>query len=114
MKKGKIARSRSSAMNVALIGNYVPRHCGIATFTTDVATWVASTLGPESDVFVVAMNDRPEGYDYPPMVRFEVQASDPDDYPRAADYVNMSEVDIICLQPVSYTHLRAHETRHDL
>lgn len=98
MKKGKIARSRSSAMNVALIGNYVPRHCGIATFTTDVATWVASTLGPESDVFVVAMNDRPEGYDYPPMVRFEVQASDPDDYPRAADYVNMSEVDIICLQ----------------
>jgi glycosyltransferase involved in cell wall biosynthesis len=85
-------------MNVAFIGNYIPRQCGIATFTTDVATWVASTLGLESDVFVVAMNDRPEGYNYPPMVRFEVQAGNPRDYPRAADYVNLSEVDLVCVQ----------------
>jgi glycosyltransferase involved in cell wall biosynthesis len=85
-------------MNVAVVGNYIPRHCGLATFTTDVATWVKSTLGPGSDVFVVAMNDRPEGYDYPPMVRFEVLASNPRDYPRAADYLNLSEIDIVCLQ----------------
>jgi glycosyltransferase involved in cell wall biosynthesis len=85
-------------MNVALIGNYVPRKCGLATFTTDMATWVRSSLSPDSDVFVVAMNDRPEGYDYPPMVRFEVEASNPRDYPRAADYVNMSDVDVVSLQ----------------
>jgi len=84
-------QTRSDAgMNVAVIGNYVPRRCGLATFTTDVATWVARTLGPESDVFVVAMNDREDGYDYPPMVRFEVLANNPRDYPRAADYVNLS------------------------
>ena len=92
-------QTRSDAgMNVAVIGNYVPRQCGIATFTTDVATWVARTLGPESDVFVVAMNDREDGYDYPPMVRFEVLANNPRDYPRAADYVNLSGVDVVCLQ----------------
>ena len=85
-------------MNVAVIGNYVPRQCGLATFTTDVATWLSRTLGPRSDVFVVAMNDRPEGYDYPPMVRFEVQANNPRDYPRAADYVNLSGVDLVCVQ----------------
>ncbi len=85
-------------MNVALIGNHVPRQCGLATFTTDVATWVKSTLGPGSDVFVVAMNDRPEGYDYPPMVRFEVLANNPRDYPRAADFLNLSEIDLVCLQ----------------
>ncbi len=85
-------------MNVGIIGNYVPRQCGLATFTTDVATWVSSTLGPGSDVFVVAMNDRPEGYDYPPMVRFEVLASNPRDYPRAADFLNLSEIDLVCVQ----------------
>jgi glycosyltransferase involved in cell wall biosynthesis len=85
-------------MNIAVIGNYVPRQCGLATFTTDLATWLADTLGPASDVFVVAMNDRVEGYDYPPMVRFEVLANNPRDYPRAADYVNLSGVDLVCLQ----------------
>ena len=85
-------------MNIAVIGNYVPRQCGLATFTTDVATWLSKTLGPGSDVFVVAMNDRVEGYDYPPMVRFEVLANNPRDYPRAADYVNLSGVDLVCLQ----------------
>lgn len=92
------SRTPGSGMNVAFIGNYVPRQCGLATFTTDIATWVASALGPSSQVFVVAMNDRPEGYDYPPMVRFEVLASDPRDYPRAADFVNLSEVDLVCVQ----------------
>lgn len=85
-------------MNIAIIGNYVPRLCGIATFTFDVATWVARTLGPGSDVFVVAMNDREEGYNYPPMVRFEVLAKNPRDYPRASDYVNLSGVDLVSLQ----------------
>ena len=85
-------------MNVAFIGNYIPRQCGIATFTYDMATWAKAALNPASDVFVVAMNDRPEGYDYPPMVRFEVQAGNPRDYPRAADYLNMSDIDLVCLQ----------------
>lgn len=98
MERTDSSLSSDTNMNVALIGNYVPRHCGIATFTTDVATWVKSTLGTESDVFVVAMNDRPEGYDYPPMVRFTVLANNPRDYPRAADYLNLSEIDLICLQ----------------
>lgn len=91
-------KGRGKGMNVAIIGNYVPRQCGLATFTTDVATWVTGELGPESDVFVVAMNDRPEGYDYPPMVRFEVQANHARDYHRAADFVNLSGVDLVCLQ----------------
>ncbi len=98
MKRKKPPLLRKSAMNAAFIGNYIPRQCGLATFTTDVATWVSSALGPASDVFVVAMNDRPQGYNYPPMVRFEVLANDSDDYPRAADYINLSEVDIVCLQ----------------
>jgi glycosyltransferase involved in cell wall biosynthesis len=98
MAARKAPRTARPRMNVAFIGNYVPRQCGIATFTSDISTWVKSALSPQSDVFVVAMNDRPEGYDYPPMVRFEVQAGNPRDFPRAADYLNMSDIDLVCLQ----------------
>ena len=90
MDRSRKKSGRARDMNVAVVGNYIPRQCGIATFTSDVATWVAQALGPGSDVFVVAMNDRPEGYDYPPAVRFEVLASFPRDYHRAADFVNLS------------------------
>src|SRR5450759_5153696 len=79
-----------NSMNVAVVGNCIPRQCGIATFTHDVATWLSAGLGPGSEVFVIAMNDRPEGYDYPPMVRFEVLQSNPRDYLRAADFVAIS------------------------
>ncbi len=85
-------------MNIAVIGNYVPRQCGIATFTTDLVTWMSRALSGDSNVFVVAMNDRPEGYYYPSVVRFEVNANHPRDYYRAADFINLSGVDIVCLQ----------------
>ena len=87
-----------NSMNVAIVGNCIPRQCGIATFTHDVATWLSADLGPGSEVFVIAMNDRPEGYDYPPIVRFEVLQSNPRDYLRAADFVNMSGADLVSLQ----------------
>lgn len=87
-----------SGMNVAVIGNYEPRLCGLATFTTDFANWLERVLPAGSEVFVVAMNDRVEGYDYPPMVHFGVLANNPRDYPRAADYINLSKVDLVCLQ----------------
>ena len=87
-----------NSMNVAIVGNCIPRQCGIATFTHDVATWLSADLGPGSEVFVIAMNDRPEGYDYPPIVGFEVLQSNPRDYLRAADFVNMSGADLVSLQ----------------
>ena len=57
---------------VAFIGNYLPRQCGIATFTTDVCESFAEAH-PNADVFAIPMNDVEEGYDYPPRVRFEVR-----------------------------------------
>lgn len=85
-------------MNVVIIGNHLPRQCGLATFTSDVALWISRTLGEGSNVFVVAMNDRPEPYDYPPVVMLQVDMNDPRDYSRAADFINLSDVDIVCLQ----------------
>jgi len=50
--------------NVAVIGNYLPRQCGIATFTTHLCDALADAY-PDTNVFAVAVNDTEVGYRYP-------------------------------------------------
>jgi glycosyltransferase involved in cell wall biosynthesis len=82
---------------IAFLGNYSPRQCGIATFTTDLCEAVAAAC-PEANCFAVPVNDVPGGYDYPPRVRFEIDESDLASYRRAADFLNTNDVDVVCLQ----------------
>lgn len=82
---------------IAFLGDYLPRLCGIATFTHDVCESVAQAA-PEAECFVGAVNDRPEGYEYPPRVRFELQEKDLHSYRRAADFLNFNNVDVLCVQ----------------
>ena len=70
---------------LAFVGNSLPRRCGIATFTTDLQQAVAQ-FAPEMDTCIVAMNDHHNTYDYPPIVRLQIQDSDLADYERAADF----------------------------
>lgn len=82
---------------IAFIGDYLPRKCGIATFTHDMYTSIAARF-PQVECSVVPVNDRPEGYDYPPEVRFEIDEPDRDSYHRAADFLNFANTDVVCLQ----------------
>ena len=82
---------------IAFLGDYLPRQCGIATFTHDICEAVADAA-PESDCFVGAVNDRTEGYDYPARVHFELQEKELDSYRRSADFLNFSNTDILCVQ----------------
>lgn len=82
---------------VVLIGNYVPRQCGIATFTADLLTALAAE-DPASEYWAVAMNDIPEGYPYPAQVRFEVNQHLSAEYRLTADFLNMNRVEVACLQ----------------
>ncbi|MCP4644015.1 MAG: glycosyltransferase [bacterium] len=86
-----------SVDGIAFIGNYLPRQCGIATFTTDVCEAVARAY-KEANVFAIPMNDSAEGYDYPPRVKFEVPDRELAAYIRAADFLNINNVDVVCLQ----------------
>ncbi|UCG52669.1 MAG: glycosyltransferase family 4 protein [Candidatus Latescibacterota bacterium] len=86
------------ARGVAFVGNYLPRVCGIATFTFDLAEAVAKQVGKDQPVIVTAMNDQPEGYAYPERVKFEVRQEHLLDYSRAADFLNFSHIDVINLQ----------------
>lgn len=82
---------------IAFLGNYLPRLCGIATFTSDLCEAVSAAM-PEAECYAGAMNDRPEGYAYPPRVRFELQERDLDSYRRAADFLNFDDADVLCIQ----------------
>jgi hypothetical protein len=65
--------------SVAVIGNYLPRQCGIATFTTDLVEGL-SAEAPDINCWAAAMNDTPEGYPYPDKVRFEINQNKLSDY----------------------------------
>ncbi len=82
---------------IAVIGNYVPRQCGIATFTTDLCEAIAAAYH-KTNVFAVPVNDTPHGYAYPPRVRFELAENDLVSYRRAADFLNINNIDLVCLQ----------------
>jgi glycosyltransferase involved in cell wall biosynthesis len=82
---------------VAFIGNYLPRKCGIATFTTDLCQSFSAHF-PDIQTMVLAMNDVPAGYSYPEKVRYQLRESSLFDYERAANFLNQQTVDIISLQ----------------
>lgn len=82
---------------IAFVGNYVPRRCGLATFTRDLRDAVAQRL-PAADCFVVAMNDSPAGYEYPAEVRFTCADDDAAAYRRAARFLDLANVDVVSIQ----------------
>ena len=87
----------SKIRKIAFVGDHLPRKCGIATFTSDLLAAVA-TAHPQSQCFSVAVNDIKGGYEYPEVVRFEIEEQDLASYLRAADFLNINNVDIVCLQ----------------
>ncbi|HYV28994.1 MAG TPA: glycosyltransferase, partial [Candidatus Eisenbacteria bacterium] len=90
-------QTASELRTIAFLGDYLPRKCGIATFTSDLLAAI-TTQYPESKCFAVPVNDITAGYNYPDVVRFEIEEQDLSSYQRAADFLNISNADIICLQ----------------
>src|SRR6185295_17277943 len=84
-------------LRIAFIGNSLPRRCGIATFTSDLQQAVTAAR-PGTEATIVAMNDRGQSYDYPPVVRLQIRDDIPEDYVRAADALNAGQVHAVSLQ----------------
>src|SRR5258707_8182476 len=82
---------------IAIIGSYLPRRCGIATFSADLLGSMR-TAAPETELWSVAMNDIPLGYDYPSEVQFEIGQRMVADYRSAVEFLNMNGVDAVSLQ----------------
>jgi glycosyltransferase involved in cell wall biosynthesis len=94
------ARLQSKASlpsRIAVIGNYLPRHCGIATFTTDLCSALSAEYGT-ARLLALPVNDTEEGYDYPARVRWSLAQDDVTSYHQAAEFLNFNNVDMVCLQ----------------
>lgn len=89
--------THSTINRIAFIGNYLPRQCGIATFTTDLCEAIAAEYDGTTCI-ALPVNDIEAGYPYPARVRFELTEKDIDSYRRAADFLNINNVDLVCLQ----------------
>ena len=83
---------------IAVVGNYIPRRCGIATFTSDLCEALAEKLPDPENVIAVAMDDVVEGYKYPERVKFQVMENVIRDYINAADFLNLNRIDMVILQ----------------
>src|SRR5207237_8651924 len=95
--KDCLMKEGSNVRKIAFVGDHLPRKCGIATFTSDLLASVAAAH-PQSQCFSVSVNDIKEGYEYPDVVRFEIEEQDLSSYLRAADFLNINNVDVVCLQ----------------
>jgi glycosyltransferase involved in cell wall biosynthesis len=82
---------------IAFVSDYLPRRCGIATFTHDLRNAVAAQY-PDTQCGVLAINDVPEGYDYAPEVRFEIREQRLRDYQEAVNFLRFNGFDMLCLQ----------------
>lgn len=82
---------------VAVIGNYPPRQCGIATFTWDLCRSLTAQH-PMIECGVIAVNDVTNGHLYTPRVKYEIVEGDVSSYREAARYINRAGYDLVCLQ----------------
>ena len=82
---------------IAFVGNYLPRQCGIATFTTDLCNALATEYG-EGRLFAIPVNDPDSRYVYPEQVRLELEQEDIASYERAAEFLNFNGNDLVCVQ----------------
>ena len=92
------SRAKSSLPSrIAVIGNYLPRQCGIATFTTDLCAAISAEYGAIR-LMALPVNDTEEGYDYPERVRLSLAQNDVKSYQGAAEFLNFNNIDMVCLQ----------------
>jgi|HubBroStandDraft_6_1064221.scaffolds.fasta_scaffold01579_14 glycosyltransferase involved in cell wall biosynthesis len=95
--RARLHAKPSLPSRIAVIGNYLPRQCGIATFTTDLCSAISAEYGT-ARLLALPVNDTLEGYDYPARVRWSLAQDDLASYQEAAEFLNFNNIDMVCLQ----------------
>jgi glycosyltransferase involved in cell wall biosynthesis len=93
----RLQSNSSLPSRIAVIGNYLPRRCGIATFTTDLCEAIAGEYG-SARLLALPVNDAEPGYDYPARVRWSLAQDSLRSYDEAADFLNFNSIDMVSLQ----------------
>jgi hypothetical protein len=94
---GRLPRSDGHLSNIAFLGSYPPRQCGIATFTHDLRRAVSARF-PEIRCSAIAVSDRPGTYDYENEVSFELREQQFADYWQAAEFLRFQGCEAVSVQ----------------
>src|SRR4030042_4164205 len=93
----KTLEQQDRRVRVIYVSSYIPRKCGIATFTKDLTNAI-NVLNPYSLAEIMAINDNSNTYDYPWEVKFRIAQDDLKAYLSAAEYINNSSAELVCFQ----------------
>jgi polysaccharide biosynthesis protein PslF len=93
----KVIREKNRCINGIYISSFMPRKCGIATYTKDL-TGAINLINPYCRADMFAMIKPEDKIDYPPEVRFEINQYKIDSYIEAAKRINRSRVDVVILE----------------
>jgi len=92
-----MATSNSNTrINVAFLSTYPPRECGLATFTQDLIN-ALDKLNVPIKTSVISVNNNIQ-YSYDDKVVMQIEQNEEQDYSRAAEFINNSDVDILVLE----------------
>ena len=90
-------RIESVEERIAFLGTFVPRECGIATFTKDLVESI-DLKGRFAPARIIAVNEIETIYDYGGRVKQQIRQDFEEDYVNAAEYVNSSRIDTVNVQ----------------
>lgn len=93
----QIVTKQQRRVNVIYVSSYIPRKCGIATYTKDLTNAI-NLLNSRSLAEILAVTHHGEHIDYPWEAKLKINHEDASSYLAAADYVNQSHADIVHLQ----------------
>ena len=82
------------------VATYIPRECGIATFTKDLTNAI-NVLNPHRLADIVALDDESLGgehLDYPWEVKYKIDQKSLKSFLDAADYINQSGAEVVSIQ----------------
>ena len=96
-KINQLLDTQQSTVRTIFVSSYSPRKCGLATFTKDL-TYALNDLNSESLAEIIAINDGEAELIYPWEVKYKIHQDKFDSYYQAAEYVNQSSADVVCLQ----------------
>lgn len=87
---------------IGFISTYIPRECGIGTFTNDLVKSISKSdkisESENPNLLVVAVTDKDNYYSYPPEVKFEIKQKSKKNYINAANFLNNSDIDVVNIQ----------------
>lgn len=85
-------------MKIAILGNYLPRRCGIATFTTNLTESIIASRSKDTEISVYAIESAIQLHQYPAIVKKTMDQQTRADYIASAHKINDSDADICIIQ----------------